>query len=155
MNKILLEGRLGKDAEVRESNGVKFLSMTIAENQFVGKEKKTFWYDVMCFNYNDKLVQYYKKGGALFITGQLTADIEEGKDSVTRCRRRIVADAIDFVSTSKSETTETTEAKEPANAATNTSMYGSKKTKKEENLPEPIVTTAGESGNIDNSDLPF
>ncbi len=151
MNKILLEGRLGKDAEVRESNGVKFLSMTIAENQFIGKEKKTFWYDVMCFNYNDKLVQYYKKGSALFITGQLTADIEEGKDNVTRCRRRIMADAIDFVSTSKSETTE---AKEPANSA-NTSMYGSKKAKKEENLPEPIVTTAGESGNVDNSDLPF
>ena len=144
MNKILLEGRLGKDAEVRESNGVKFLSMTIAENQFVGKEKKTFWYDVMSFNYNEKLVQYYKKGSALFITGQLTADIEDGKDGVTRCRRRIVADAIDFVSTSKSETTETSETKEPA-----------KNTKKEENFPEPIVTTAGESGNVDNSDLPF
>ena len=103
MNKFLIEGRLGKDAEVRESNGSKFLSLTVAENQFVDKEKKTFWYDVICFNYNEKLVQYYKKGSVLFITGNLTTDVETGKDGVTRCRRKIVADALDFLSGGKSD----------------------------------------------------
>lgn len=155
MNKILIEGRLGKDAEVRESNGSKFLSMTIAENQFVGKEKKTFWYDVLAFNYNDKLVQYYKKGSPLFITGQLTADEETGKDGVTRCRRRIVADAIDFLNSSKSDSGDNqgeTKQAESTNTTSATSMYASKK----KSAPEPVVTTATTSaGDTDNSDLPF
>lgn len=144
MNKFLIEGRLGKDAEVRESNGSKFLSLTVAENQFVDKEKKTFWYDVICFNYNEKLVQYYKKGSVLFITGNLTTDVETGKDGVTRCRRKIVADALDFLSGGKSDSNETTtqvETQQPANT-------------KKEKAAEPIRTTAVPT-DTDNSDLPF
>ena len=139
MNKFLIEGRLGKDAEVRESNGSKFLSLTVAENQFVDKEKKTFWYDVICFNYNEKLVQYYKKGSVLFVTGQLTTDVETGKDGVARCRRKIVADALDFLSGGKSDSNEkqTTDTQE---------------TKKKS--VEPIQTTAVPT-DVDNSDLPF
>jgi single-stranded DNA-binding protein len=142
MNKFLIEGRLGKDAEVRESNGSKFLSMNVAENQVIGKEKKTFWYDVLCFNYNEKLVQYYKKGSVLFITGTLTTDIETGKDGVTRCRRKIVADALDFLSGGKSDNNETA-------AQTDTTQQATK-----EKTVEPIRTTAVPT-DTDNSDLPF
>jgi single stranded DNA-binding protein len=143
MNKFLIEGRLGKDAEVRESNGSKFLSLTVAENQFVDKEKKTFWYDVICFNYNEKLVQYYKRGSILFITGTLTTDVETGKDNVTRCRRKIVADALDFLSGGKSDNNDTTTQsdQQPANT-------------KKEKAAEPIRTTAVPT-DTDNSDLPF
>lgn len=139
MNKLLIEGRLGKDAEVRDAKAGKFLSLTIAENQLVGKEKKTFWYDVICFNYNENLVQYYKKGSLLFITGQLTADVETGKDGVVRCRRKIVADAIDFLSGGKSDSSEaqTSETEETKNKSV-----------------EPIQTTAVPT-DVDNSDLPF
>ena len=141
MNKFLIEGRLGKDAEVRESNGNKFLSLTIAENQLVGKEKKTFWYDVISFNFNEKLVQYYKKGSVLFVTGTLTSDVETGKDGVTRCRRKIIADALDFLSGGKSENNE-------SSAQTET-----QETRKEKTV-EPIQTTAIPT-DTDNSDLPF
>lgn len=143
MNKLLIEGRLGKDAEVRETNGKKFLSMTIAENQLVGKEKKTFWYDVLCFNYNEKLVQYYKKGSVLFITGQVTSDIETGKDGVTRCRRKIVADALDFLSGGK---TDGNEASAPAESQ--------EQPERKKKTVEPIQTTAVPT-DVDNSDLPF
>ena len=142
MNKFLIEGRLGKDAEVRESNGSKFLSMNVAENQLVGKEKKTFWYDVLCFNYNEKLVQYYKKGSVLFITGTLTSDIEVGKDGVTRCRRKIVADALDFLSGGKSDN----------NDAAQTEAQSQQQPV--ERTVEPITTTAVPT-DTDNSDLPF
>ena len=142
MNKFLIEGRLGKDAEVRESNGSKFLSLTVAENQFVGKEKKSFWYDVICFNYNDKLVQYYKKGSVLFITGSLTTDVETGKDGVTRCRRKIVADALDFLSSGKSDNNEAGQTQAEAQP------------QQAERAVEPITTTAVPT-DTDNSDLPF
>lgn len=159
MNKILIEGRLGKDAEIKETSGGKMLVMTVAETQFEGKEKNTIWYDVTSFNFNEKLVQYYKKGSLVFITGTLRPKEETGKDGTIHNRLRVSNAFIDFTSSSKSDTIETktnetsTSAQETTTGS-NVSMYASKNKKKEEAVPEPIVTTAT-SSEEDNSDLPF
>lgn len=104
MNKIIIIGNLGKDAEVRKSsNGTNYLSFAIADNELVKGEKKTFWYDVTSFNFNEKLVQYYKKGSSLMVTGTLVSDVEVGKDGVSRCRRSVTAVSIDFVGLGKQD----------------------------------------------------
>lgn len=150
MNKFILAGRLGKDALVREtSNGNKFLTFTIAENRVVKKgETKTFWYDVTQFNYNEKLVPYLLKGKYLFVSGELTCDIETGKDNVVRCRRVLNADSISFLDSGKSDGENKDE--KPTNSEGEFSMYSSQKKVEE----KPIVTTVV-TGDDEDDELPF
>ena len=162
MNKIFVQGNLGRDAAIRETaNGGKFLSLTIADNQYVKGENKTYWYDVTCANFNEKLVPYYKKGSSLTVIGSLVADLENGNDGVTRCRRIVRADSIEFQQGAKQQeggqegqTQQQTTQKKQVNETSNVdSMYGSRK-KKEEPVPEPVVSTAG-SRVDDDSEIPF
>jgi single-strand DNA-binding protein len=99
MQKIILVGRLGRDAAIRETQeGSKIVSFTMAVNgRFRGTEK-TSWYDVSTFNYERyrNMVKYLTKGSLVSVTGDLDADIEEGRDGVTRCRRYVTADSIEF-----------------------------------------------------------
>lgn len=152
MNKFILAGRLGKDALVREtSNGNKFLTFTVAENRVVKKgETKTFWYDVTQFNYNDKLVPYLQKGKYLIVTGDLTCDIETGKDNVVRCRRVLNAVSIDFLDSGKNDN-DGSDNKEKVTTQSDKeefSMYSSQKKEEEE---KPIISMVVEN----DDDLPF
>ena len=155
------EVRLGKDAEIHESNGNKFLTATAAFNQNT-KERETIWYDVLCFNFNDKLVQYYKKGSLLVLTGDVVYKTDTWKDGSVHERKQFIANRIDFPSNAKNEAGDTNaatvaqEPKQEENAGNGVSMYASKKKKANEQVPEPVVTTAtAQGGEIDNSDLPF
>ena len=154
MNKTIIIGHLGKDASVREtSNGSKFLSFSIADNQFVKGENKTYWYDVITFNFNEKLVQYYKKGSNLVVTGNIVSDLEVGKDGVTRCRRSMTADSIDFApgKSDASGSTEQTVSNEESNQQ---SMYQSKKTATVEAPKKKVEPKVIEVEDAD-SELPF
>jgi single-strand DNA-binding protein len=108
MQKIILVGRLGRDAAIRETQeGSKIISFTMAVNgRFRGTEK-TSWYDVSTFNYDRyrNMVKYLTKGSLVSVTGDLDADVEEGRDGVMRCRRYVTADSIDFGPTSNSGNT--------------------------------------------------
>ena len=143
MNSFTLEARLGKDAEIRETAGkTKFLAMSVVETQYNSskKENESHWYDVVCFNYSEKAVQHYKKGSLLFITGQLTVEIENCKDGVARIRRRLYANSINFPESgpkSKDEQNPNPSAVEANSRA-----------------PQPITRTAGSSSE-EESDLPF
>lgn len=99
MQKITLIGRLGRDAAIRETQeGNKIVSFTMAVNgRFRGTEK-TSWYDVSTFNYERyrNMVKYLTKGSLAIVTGDLDADLEKGNDGVTRCRRYVTADSIEF-----------------------------------------------------------
>ena len=99
MQKITLIGRLGRDAAIRETqDGGKVISFTVAVNgRFRGVEK-TSWYDVSTFNYDryKNMLKYLTKGSGVIVVGELDADIDEGRDGVTRVRRSVVADSIEF-----------------------------------------------------------
>lgn len=157
MNTITIIGHLGKDAVVREtSNGSKFLSFSVADNQYVKGERKTYWYDVISFNYNEKLAQYYKQGSNLVITGSLVCDTDTGKDGVTRCRRSINAYSIEFVP-GKSENSANTEqgtVKDNSSSA-QPSMYSSKQ--KDEVAEAPKAKVAPKVIEVEDADteLPF
>lgn len=108
MQKIILVGRLGRDAAIRETQeGSKIIAFTMAVNgRFRGTEK-TYWYDVSTFNYEryKKMVKYLTKGSLVSVTGDLDTDLEEGRDGVTRCRRYVTADSIEFGPSSSSGNT--------------------------------------------------
>lgn len=108
MQKITLTGRLGRDAAVRETqDGGKMVSFTVAVNGVFRGVEKTYWYDVVSFNYSryKNMVKYLTKGSSVAVTGDLDADIEEGKDGEYRCRRNVTADAIEFGLSSASGST--------------------------------------------------
>ena len=115
MQKITIIGRLGRDAAIRETqDGSKVVSFTVACNGRYRGVEKTSWYDVSTFNYEryKNMIKYLTKGSSVIVVGELDADIDEGRDGVTRVRRSIVADSIEFNSNGSSGNTQTS----PTNA---------------------------------------
>ena len=73
MNKLLLIGRLTKDAESRYTpDGKPVLDINLAVDDGYGENKKTLW--VRCSLWGErgeKLSQYLTKGGQIYIEGRL------------------------------------------------------------------------------------
>ena len=100
MKQILVDGRLGRDAELRVSaNGRKYVSFSLANNTHVKNEDKTTWYDVTCFDTNtvENRLEYLKKGKLIFVSGVYDAKAYMGKDGIMRVSESILADRISFI----------------------------------------------------------
>lgn len=74
MFKVEAIGNLGADAEVRDSNGSKFISFRIAHSDKwtdgEGKEKeRTQWIDVVMSNPESKVLPYLRQGVKVFVRG--------------------------------------------------------------------------------------
>lgn len=70
-------GNLGADAEVRSSNGAKFVVMRVAHTEKFQKEdgtssETTTWVDVTFSNAESKLIPFLKKGVKVFVRGHLS-----------------------------------------------------------------------------------
>lgn len=153
MQKITLIGRLGRDAAVRETqNGRKVIAFTMAVNSKPNGVEKTSWYDVSTFNYEryQNMAKYLTKGGLVTVVGDLDADIETGSDGVTRCRRNVLADSIDFLPGNTSGNTQNNAAKatDSAPEANEEDMPRGGRGKKG-NSPAPAAPAE------DKDDLPF
>jgi single-strand DNA-binding protein len=73
MNILQVAGRLGKDAEVRfTQGGQKVTTLTLASSvRRQGKEETIWWRCTIWGDRFDKLVPYFKKGSALIVIGEL------------------------------------------------------------------------------------
>lgn len=74
MFKIEVIGNLGADAEVKESNGTKFVTMRIAhtdayKDEGGNKHEKTVWIDATMNDADSKLLPYLKQGVKVFVRG--------------------------------------------------------------------------------------
>lgn len=74
MFKIEVIGNLGADAEVKESNGTKFVTMRIAhtdayKDEGGNKHEKTVWIDATMNDADSKLLKYLKQGVKVFVRG--------------------------------------------------------------------------------------
>lgn len=113
MNQIVLVGRIGKDPEIRTTQGGKTCaSFTLATDSGYGDNKKTDWHSIVCFDRSAEVVnKYLKKGSGCAVIGRLTYDQYE-KDGVKRTYARIVADRVellprsDYNSSSQTQTTQ-------------------------------------------------
>lgn len=70
-------GNLGADAEVKESNGSKFVTMRIAHSDVYkdeqgNKHEKTTWVDATMNDADSKLLPYLKQGVKVFVRGSLS-----------------------------------------------------------------------------------
>lgn len=124
MKKCTLVGRLGKDARLVDSkNGSKFVSFTMAVNSYMNGQEKTTWFDVISFNFSEKMVPHLTKGSAVEVFGDFDTRLEMSNDGKPYLRNDVRADWFDFArGTSQSggtrtETTVVTET-EPQDSCT-------------------------------------
>ena len=122
MKKCTLVGRLGKDARLVDSkNGSQFVSFTMAVNSYMNGKEQTTWFDVISFNFSEKMVPHLTKGSAVEVIGDFDTRQEVGSDGNTYIRHDVKADWFDFArgtSQSGGTRTETTVVTEPQDSGT-------------------------------------
>jgi single-strand DNA-binding protein len=100
VNKVILIGHLGKDAETRfTTSGVAVASFTLATNRRVKDSQtgdwrdETDWHNLVLWR-NENLGQYLLKGKQIYVEGQLRSRSYEGKDGQKRYTTEVVVDEI-------------------------------------------------------------
>jgi single-strand DNA-binding protein len=100
LNKIMLIGNLGRDAETRfTTTNVSVTSFTLATtNSYKGKDgnwvNETTWHNIVSFNLSDYFKENLKKGKKFYVEGRLTKRDYTDKDGIKRYSTDVVADKI-------------------------------------------------------------
>ena len=81
MIKVFLTGRLGKDAEVRQTQSGAVAGFSVATDVGFGDRKQTLWFDCSIWGKRAEsgLIQYLTKGQQVAISGELSEREHEGK----------------------------------------------------------------------------
>ena len=110
MNKILLTGRLTKDADMRflPGTGIPKITFTIAVDRAYQKDKANKKTDfITCEQigkYTEKLAPYLTKGKMIGIEGELNIDTYE-KDGAKKSFTKVKVDRLEFLGGGKAEGT--------------------------------------------------
>lgn len=104
MNKVLLIGRLGKDAETKTlESGKKLTKFSLATTKNYGGEKKTTWHNIESwFDSISNLAPYLKKGGQVSVEGEISYN-EYEKDGEKKTYTSIICERIEMLDTKKSD----------------------------------------------------
>lgn len=73
-------GNIGKDAEVREHDGRKFVSFSVAVNENRKDEQKTTW--VRVTTQQESLAAYLKKGKQVCVSGRISVSVYNNEPQV-------------------------------------------------------------------------
>ena len=104
VNKVILLGRVGKDVEVRDINGTKCATFTLATSEKYkdrnGEVKElTEWHNIVAWRQTaDICEKYVKKGDQLFVEGRIKSRTWETDRGEKRYATDIVVDKIELLS---------------------------------------------------------
>lgn len=108
MNLVVLQGRLGKDPEVRYGqSGNAYASISVAtsekrKDQEGNWTEEVQWHRVMVFGKTAENVgQYLTKGSSVLIEGSIKYDQYQDKDGNTKYSTSIMARRVNFLDTKK------------------------------------------------------
>lgn len=89
-------GRLGKDPELKSSQGGKsYATFSIALDKGKGEKKETLWLNVTTFDKQAEFAgTYLKKGGLVYIKGELAIDSFTDKEGAQRTAPKILANRV-------------------------------------------------------------
>ena len=81
MATVTIIGNLGKDAELKDINGKRLASFSVADQSGFGDNKQTNWYSVTIWDGLAKtnFVDYLKKGQKVMVVGELSTREYNGK----------------------------------------------------------------------------
>lgn len=152
MNKTVIIGNLGQDAQVRQTqDGKSFLSFSVAVSDGYGENKKTLWFS--CSGWGDRFVsgrlpEFLKAGTKVYIEGKYAPSLFTRQDGSTDISHNLMVNQIELLSAAtQSSVAQPAPASQPAQAPT----Y-SQPTYAYESAQAP-ATNAGM--NADDEDLPF
>lgn len=96
MKVITIAGRLGRDAELKYTQGgTAVAKFSVATDSKRNGEKVTTWFDVSIFGKRGETVcQYLRKGTIVCVVGDLEARTYEARDGSTRTALCVVASEI-------------------------------------------------------------
>lgn len=100
MNKIILIGRLGKDAEVRGSQDKPIVAFSIAVSSYLpGGEKETQWFNCAAFNQLAKFLAGVipKKGALVSIEGKMKRRTYTDRTGAERSEMEVVIEHFQFL----------------------------------------------------------
>lgn len=101
MNKVILtNGRLTKDVELKEANGLQIARFTVAVNRQFKKDEADF---INCVAFGKKaetIEKFFEKGSPINIEGRLQTGSYE-KDGVKHFTTDVIVDNFEFVASSK------------------------------------------------------
>lgn len=112
VNKVIILGNLGKDPEVRYTQGGQAVcSLRIAtsrswtDKQSGQKKEETEWFDVEVWGkQGESCGEYLEKGRSVFVEGRLKTDVWEDKTTgQKRSRQKVVAENVRFLGGGKGE----------------------------------------------------
>lgn len=98
LNMVLLIGNLGKDPEIKETEGGKtFAKLSLATSEKYKGESKTTWHSITVWDEKkaEILEEYCKKGSKLFIQGKLEKREYTDKEGIERTAYEIVVGAFE------------------------------------------------------------
>ena len=113
LNKIMLIGNLGKDAETRfTTNNVSVTNYTMATtHSYKGKNgdwvNETTWHNIVSFNLSEYFKENLKKGKKFYVEGRLSKRDYTDKEGIKRFTTEVITDKIiplEPVSESSAET---------------------------------------------------
>jgi len=109
VNKVILIGRLGRDPELRYTQGGQAVAnFTLATNErFANKsgeqQERTEWHRIVAWGKTAELsAQYLSKGRSVYIEGRLQTREWEDKEGQKRSTTEIVAQNVTFLDSARS-----------------------------------------------------
>ena len=136
LNKVLLIGNIGKDAEMRYSaSGIPVSSFYLAVNKVYKnsngeKQEKTTWVKIVLFGKTaESLHKYLLKGKQVYVEGELNLEKYTDKDGIERYSTKVIGRLVQFL--------------------------GSKKDEPEPDINEPVETNAEPPTDVQEDDVPF
>jgi len=111
LNKIMLIGNLGRDAETRfTTNNVSVTNFSLATtNSYKDKEgnwqNETTWHNVTSFNLSDFFKDNLKKGRKFYVEGRITKREYNDKDGNRRTSTDVVSEKLIPLDSTGSEST--------------------------------------------------
>ena len=100
LNKIMLIGNLGNDAETRfTTNNLSITTFSLATtHSYKGKDgnwvNETTWHNIVAFGLSDFFKDALKKGKKFYIEGRISKRSYEDKDGVKRYTTDVISDKI-------------------------------------------------------------
>ncbi len=100
LNKIMLIGNLGQDAETRfTTNNLAVTNFSVAtQNSYKGKDgnwvNETTWHNVVAFSLSDYMKENLKKGKKVFVEGRLSKRDYTDKEGIKRYSTEVISEKI-------------------------------------------------------------
>jgi len=117
MNKLIISGRLTRDAEARFiPSGTAVMSFTVANNTGFGEKQKTHFFDCSIFGKRaeGKLKDYMLKGQQVVVEGEISLNQYQKKDGTGGASLNVFVNNVELTGSSQPKGNETQKATDPA-----------------------------------------